>query len=131
MTSLSEVLGAELNFGNMLLPIQVSANFHDGIKIMSLAVDFNCLLVLTGLDVQIRSLFPVVGITFELSLLDQYLGVKEWSFTISVLSMLSDQLIGFRELLKLSVQVDGLIQHLVLDVVLSGLLELSLQSEHL
>ena len=127
MTSLSEVLGAQFYFGNMLLPVEVSADFHDSIKVVSLAVNFDSLLMLSSLNIEVSRLFPVVRIAFELGLLNKDLGIKQWSFTSPVLSVLSDQLISFRELLELSVQVDCFIKHLVLNVILGCLLEFALE----
>jgi len=71
MTCLSEVFGTKLDLSDMLLSIEIPADFHDSVEVMTFTVDLNGFLVLTGLNVEVGSFLPVIGITLEFGLLNQ------------------------------------------------------------
>ena len=100
MTVLSEELSAKLNFSNVLRSVKVLADVHDGVEVRALSEDFNRFLVLACLNVKFGGLLPVVTVALELGLLDQNHGVEERSLPRSVLSMFSDQVVRFLELLQ-------------------------------
>lgn len=129
VTSNSKILGAKLDFGNMLGAVEISTNIHDRVQVVAFAINFNGILVLVGLDVKIGSFLPVVTVALKLSLLDKNGWIKERSFTHSVLSVFLDQIISFLELLQLRIQGDCLVKHIILDVVLGGILKLALESQ--
>ena len=70
VTCFLKVCCAELDIRSVLLLVQVLANLHDLIQILLLTIDFDGLLVLACLNVQISSFFPIVRISFKFSLLD-------------------------------------------------------------
>ena len=100
MTVLSEELSAKLNFSNVLRSVKVLADVHDGVEVRALSEDFNRFLVLACLNVKFGGLLPVVTVALELGLLDQNHGVEERSLPRSVLSVFSDQVVRFLELLQ-------------------------------
>jgi len=125
---LSEVLGAQHNFSVMLLFIEVFADVHDGVKILLLSKDFDCLLVLVRLLVQVCSFLPVARVSFELRLLYKDAGVEEWTVTFFS-TVFADQIISFIELLEGGQKSNGFVNHVVLDVVSRRFLVLALESK--
>jgi hypothetical protein len=100
MTVLSEELSAKLDLSNVLRSVKVLADVHDGVEVRALSEDFNRFLVLACLNVKFGGLLPVVTVALELGLLDQNHGVEERSLPRSVLSVFSDQVVRFLELLQ-------------------------------
>ena len=60
VTCFLEVSCAELDIRSVLLLVQVLANLHDLVQILLLPINFDGLLVLSRLNVQISSFFPIV-----------------------------------------------------------------------
>ena len=74
-------------------------------------------------------LFPVARISFKLGLLDENNRVEQLTSTFSVLAVFLDQLIRLVEFLQASVHIDGLIKHVVPDIVRASLLQFALIRE--
>jgi hypothetical protein len=110
MTCLTEVFCTKLNFSFVFGLIKVLADFHDGIKDVSFAINFDSFLILLCLSKELSSLFPLPSISEILSLFHQNDG-------IALISMLLNQIIGFLELFESCVKVDGLLNKVILDKV--------------
>ena len=126
MTSLLEVLSTKLDLGSVLLLVKVFANFHDLIQIVLFSIDLDGFLLLAGLNVQVCCFSEVSRVPLELSLLDQDLWIQIRLVTCTVFAMFTNEIFSFSELLKGSVDVYGLVNHFILNVVLCRLFELSL-----
>lgn len=96
-----------------------------------LAVDFDGLLVLASLDVKVGSLLPVVGVAFELGLLDQDLGIQVRLVTHLVFAVFTDELLSLSEFLEVREDFNSLIDHVSFDVVHGGFLEFTLVGQNL
>ena len=96
-----------------------------------LAVDFNGLLVLASLDVKVSGLLPVVGVAFELCLLDEDLGIEVGLVTHLVFAVFTDELLSFSEFLEVREDFNSLVDHVTFDVVHCGFLEFTLVGQDL
>lgn len=125
-----EILSTKSDLGHVLLSIQVFTHIHDRVQVVPLAIDIDCILMLAGLDVKISSFFPVITVAFEFSLFYQNCRVEKGTLAVSPLTVFSDQLVGFSELLQVRVQGDSFVKHLVLHVVAGRLLVLALECKN-
>ena len=82
----------------------------------------------TGLNIKVSSLLPVTGVALELSLLDEDLWIQVRYVLVAVFTM---ELLRLVKLFKGDVDLDTLINHTSLDIVLCSLFKLVLVSKDL